>query len=519
MQKLILIRHGQTRGNTEGRYIGTTDEALLESETARLKSCSFEPVDAVFSSPMKRCMMTAQVLFPGQALLLVKNLRECDFGDFENKNYQELSGNPVYQTWLDSGGMSGFPGGETVEAFTARTIRGFEQIFRTILEHNYQNVAVVCHGGTIMSLLAAFGFPERDYYSWHVENGEGYVIRCDAEQFLSGGRKSLFVDFKVTRGEDGSSGPVYLPVDKKSKAEESLMELHAPFVPGECHAHIFMNGSDYHAAVEAHKTAPNIPLIRAHLKEYQKRGITFIRDGGDHFGASVIAKKLAPEYGITYITPGFALFRKGHYGRVVGIPFESRQEYQELVRILKAQGGDFVKFMTTGIMDFQTPDGVTGNALDAEDVRWMTEIAHNEGLKVMSHTNGAQAVIEAAEAGVDSIEHGNFQNRESIACLKEHDTVWVPTAVTVQNLIGCGRFEDRVLKEIASGVKENILYARKIGVQMALGSDAGAYKVLHGQGILDEYAFFKNLFPDDPDLDTYLKTGENRIRSFVPDRI
>lgn len=516
MQRIILIRHGKTRGNTEGRYIGTTDEPLMESEAGDLEKYSIGPVDAVFSSPMKRCMMTAQILFPRQALQLVKNLRECDFGDFENKNYQEMSGDPIYQAWLDSGGMSGFPGGETVEEFTDRTVKGFRQISRTILERGYQTAAVVCHGGTIMSLLSAYGFPERDYYSWHVENGEGYVIRCDAEQFLAGSRHSLFVDFKISRNTKDSFLPVYEPVDKKSKAEESVLDVHAPFVPGECHAHIFMNGMDYHKAVEAHKTAPNIPLIRAHLKEYQKRGITFIRDGGDHFGASAVARKLAPEYGITYITPGFALFRKGRYGSVVGLPFDSRQEYQELVKILKKQGGDFVKFMTTGIMDFKTPAGLTSKPLAAEDVKWMTEIAHEEGLKVMSHTNGAQAVIDAAEAGVDSIEHGNFQNEESIRCLKEHDTIWVPTAVTVQNLIGCGRFDDRVLKEIVSGVKKNILYARKIGVQMALGSDAGAYMVLHGQGILDEYAFFRNLFPNDPTLDAFLKAGEDRIRAFVP---
>ena len=171
MQKIILIRHGQTRGNTEGRYIGTTDEPLMESEAAFLEKYSIGPVDAVFTSPMKRCMMTAQILFPGQALLLVKNLRECDFGDFENKNYQEMSGDPVYQAWLDSGGMSGFPNGETVDGFTARTVKGFEQISRTILERGFETAAVVCHGGTIMSLLAAYGFPERDYYSWHAENG------------------------------------------------------------------------------------------------------------------------------------------------------------------------------------------------------------------------------------------------------------------------------------------------------------------------------------------------------------
>ena len=89
----------------------------------------------------------------------------------------------------------------------------------------------------------------------------------------------------------------------------TAMNKRFPF--GEGHAHIFMNGADYHRAVETHKNGPDERVIRLHLQEYQKRGISFVRDGGDHFGASFLARKLAPEYGITYLTPGAALFKKG----------------------------------------------------------------------------------------------------------------------------------------------------------------------------------------------------------------
>ena len=57
---------------------------------------------------------------------------------------------------------------------------------------------------------------------------------------------------------------------------------------GECHEHIFMDGTDYLAAVKTHKNGPCEPVIRAHLLEYQKRGVTYIRDGGDKYGASVL---------------------------------------------------------------------------------------------------------------------------------------------------------------------------------------------------------------------------------------
>ena len=64
---------------------------------------------------------------------------------------------------------------------------------------------------------------------------------------------------------------------------------------GECHAHIFLNGYDYRKAVETQKNGPRDALIRAHLEEYRKRGIRFVRDGGDHYGVSKRAARLAPE--------------------------------------------------------------------------------------------------------------------------------------------------------------------------------------------------------------------------------
>ena len=61
---------------------------------------------------------------------------------------------------------------------------------------------------------------------------------------------------------------------------------------GECHAHIFLNGHDYRKAVETQKNGPQDALIRAHLEEYRKRGIRFVRDGGDHYGVSKRAARL-----------------------------------------------------------------------------------------------------------------------------------------------------------------------------------------------------------------------------------
>ncbi len=281
---------------------------------------------------------------------------------------------------------------------------------------------------------------------------------------------------------------------------------------GECHTHLFMNGEDYRAAVQLHHTSPHIPSIRAALKAYQQQGITFLRDGGDHYGVSVLGRELAPEYGITCITPVFAIHREGRYGKVVGRSYTNRREYASLVQEAKHAGADFIKIMTTGIMTFARMGELTSIPLEKEEIRWMTEIAHDAGLSVMSHTNGAEDCIRAAEAGVDSIEHGNFQNEESLQALSDHGVIWVPTTVTVKNLIGCGRFNDSVLHQIYEDVCRNIRIARSKKVQLAVGSDAGAYCVHHGTGAVQELESFRSIFPEDSSLEEYLMEGEQEVR-------
>ena len=117
----------------------------------------------------------------------------------------------------------------------------------------------------------------------------------------------------------------------------------------------------------------------------------------------------------------------------------------------------------------------------------MLHIAHEEGFAVMAHTNGAGAVLDAVLAGADSIEHGNYMDEEALQALAESGTVWVPTITVVKNMIGCGRYSDQVLEKIWETGKRNIRRGYKTGVQLALGSDAGAYLVPHGRGIVDEW--------------------------------
>lgn len=281
---------------------------------------------------------------------------------------------------------------------------------------------------------------------------------------------------------------------------------------GENHAHIFMNGINYRAAVNRHKSGVDTEVIHEHFRAYREKGVSFVRDGGDALGVSERAREIAPQYGITYRTPIFAIHKKGHYGGIVGRPFENMKEYANLVKEVGRQGGDFIKIMTTGIMNFDTDGSVTEEPLSAEEVKEMVHIAHEEGFSVMAHTNGARAVREAALAGVDSIEHGNYVDEEAMWAMKEYKTVWVPTITVVKNMIGCGRFSDKVLEKIWETGSYNIQKGYEIGVQLALGSDAGAYLVPHGQGIENEWECFQEILGKNKEVTEMLLEGERKIQ-------
>lgn len=177
--KILLLRHGGTKGNQEKRYLGTTEESLLPGERERLAGLSYPLPEGLYASPMKRCIETAALLFPGameSKLQRVEDFRECDFGMFEYKNYQDLAGNQDYQAWINSYGRLPFPGGEDPAAFKQRCQAAFCKMVVGADLAGYGTIAAVIHGGTIMSIMEAYAKPHKDYFAWRPENGGGYEV-------------------------------------------------------------------------------------------------------------------------------------------------------------------------------------------------------------------------------------------------------------------------------------------------------------------------------------------------------
>lgn len=126
--------------------------------------------------------------------MICADLRETDFGDFEYKNYEELNGNPQYQAWIDSGGMSAPPNGESGDAFRARCCAAFADCVSDAAAHDAKTIAIVAHGGTIMAVMERYARPRKAFYEWQLKNGEILKVQCKLETTAQSGNEKMRED-------------------------------------------------------------------------------------------------------------------------------------------------------------------------------------------------------------------------------------------------------------------------------------------------------------------------------------
>ncbi len=177
-----LIRHGKTKGNLEKRFAGgKTDESLCTQGIFELMEFRnqeiYDDCDIVFSSPMKRCLETAGIIWPEKKAYIIEDFREFDFGIFENKNHEELDGNIEYQKWIDSNGEGDVPGGENFKEFSERVMAGF---YKMISDAGKAKTGAAVHGGTIMAILSSLNGGK--YYEYLCRNGRGYSLEISVEE-------------------------------------------------------------------------------------------------------------------------------------------------------------------------------------------------------------------------------------------------------------------------------------------------------------------------------------------------
>ena len=176
-----FIRHGSIDDTLAGEYIGTTDAPLSDRGRMDLRKLDYEykypGTQVVFTSPLKRCTETAKILYPEQNPLVIDNLSECNFGEWEGKTADELKNDPDFKKWLAGDSSVKPPRGESNADFTRRVCKMFESIVEGLMKTGTTESVIVTHGGVIMTLLAVYGLPQAKPFEWTMDNGFGYSLR------------------------------------------------------------------------------------------------------------------------------------------------------------------------------------------------------------------------------------------------------------------------------------------------------------------------------------------------------
>ncbi|MDI6817552.1 MAG: amidohydrolase family protein [Actinomycetota bacterium] len=262
----------------------------------------------------------------------------------------------------------------------------------------------------------------------------------------------------------------------------------------DCHVHLALNAVDLREAVDGWQDeAVTMTSVAKRLGAYVRAGIVFVRDGGDAAGIGLRARRMVEEEAIIgpgVVACGYALHKKGCYGEFLGPGLGNLDE--GVAKLDEAvEYTQHLKICQSGLVSFERFGEVGPAQFTLDEMTFLIEHAHEKGLFVMVHTSGPEAVDIAVRAGADTIEHGYFIATETIELMAERGTVWVPTLAPLANLLarpellhpGAGL---DVIKRTVDDHKLKIARAYDTGARLAVGTDAGAVGVEHGESIYEE---------------------------------
>ena len=234
--------------------------------------------------------------------------------------------------------------------------------------------------------------------------------------------------------------------------------------------------------------------ISRHLAQLLAHGVLAVRDGGDRNGYAqrykedTMDEQDAP---VSLRVAGKAWHKPGRYGSFVGRALEKGRLADGLSR---GNGHiDHVKIIQSGLNSLTHFGKESLPQFQLNELSEAVAVAAGLGLKTMAHANGRLPVGIALLAGCSSVEHGFFMGEENLALMAERGIYWVPTAFAMK---ACGTCADEQGREHRIAMKnlehqlEQMALARRLGVSLAVGTDAGSIGVHHGSGIIEELKLF-----------------------------
>jgi imidazolonepropionase-like amidohydrolase len=280
-----------------------------------------------------------------------------------------------------------------------------------------------------------------------------------------------------------------------AEAAANIIELpNATLLPGLIDAHTHLTFDPNFGYQELGISIPKEALIGAkNARLTLEAGFTAVRNVGAS-GYADIALRDAINEGMV---PGPRIMASGPALSITGghcdqnlLPYEWHAKsdgaadgvegVQHKVREIIKYGADVIKICATGGV-LSKGDDPRASQYTLEEMKAIVADAHRLGRKVAAHAHGAQGIAWAAEAGVDSIEHGSYIDDEGIRIMKEHGTYLVPTQYLSDWMkenatrIGLPTMYAEKMKSVTGVSRQNVTKAIHAGVKIAFGTDAAVY--------------------------------------------
>lgn len=278
-------------------------------------------------------------------------------------------------------------------------------------------------------------------------------------------------------------------------------------MPGlvDAHAHLFLDGASTDGKLRsAHLKQSLEDLTEAARRSARQAlacGVTLVRDAGDRHG---INNRIRDEARHADDLPrvrsgGLGVKRPKRYGAFMAADVDNAEAIKESVARLAVQN-DEIKLILTGIIDFDAGAVTDEPQFDLDSTRLVVETAKAHGRQTFAHCSGEKGLAIAARAGIGSIEHGFFMNRETLSIMRDNQVAWTPTFCPVHfqwakpEAVGWASQTVDNLRRILDDHAEHLRLADEMGVTLLMGTDAGSMGVEHGHALFEE-------------IDRYLEAG------------
>ena len=247
------------------------------------------------------------------------------------------------------------------------------------------------------------------------------------------------------------------------------------------HVHVMMDGGpdpesnrDMTKYAAAYQTASN-------LEKALEAGVTTLRDLGSLESLAIDAREAVEAgqiRGPRVQACGQTVVMTGGHGHWMGREADGPDEVRKAAREQLKRGADAVKTMATG--GVLTEGALTGAPeLTEREMAALVDAAAAKGRPTAAHAHGTEGIKNAVRAGITSIEHGTFMDREAAEMMADRGTYWVPTAAALHGIVeqgteaGIPEWAVEKAEEAAESFETVFDYALEEGVPIAMGTDAG----------------------------------------------